>query len=82
MALTLKHVEGLIAGNCYYCGISPRQKGRGMLYNGIDRFDNAKGYTIENCVPACGTCNRLKRKENFDEFLARARRIVNKWGMA
>lgn len=80
--ITLQDVENIIFQDCYYCGIEPLQKGRGgVKYNGIDRFDNSKGYTAENCVPACGTCNRLKRKEDFAEFLARARRIVNKWGM-
>lgn len=56
----------LTQGHCTYCGIEPKQRvwnvnpARTFLYNGIDRKDNAKGYTPENCLPACGFCNALK----------------------
>lgn len=31
------------------------------MYNGVDRVDNEKGYTKENCVPSCGSCNFKKK---------------------
>lgn len=38
------------------------------VYNGIDRVDNTKGYTIDNVVPCCGICNMAKGKLNQQEF--------------
>jgi len=43
---------------CCYCGIEPSEK-NGEL-NGLDRVDNTGGYTDENTVPACSTCNFAK----------------------
>ena len=82
MNLTREFIADLCQQNCYYCGNPPAQKGRaGVRYNGIDRFNNLGGYTMDNCVPACGTCNRWKREEEFPDFIDTARRIVRKWGM-
>ena len=41
---------------CYICSAEP-QKGK---FNGIDRLDNSKGYTIENSYPCCWPCNYSK----------------------
>lgn len=66
---------------CHYCGgtdrnsISIRSKRAGKYiiknfrYNGLDRKDNSKGYTEDNCVPACIVCNRAKREMPYDEFI-------------
>lgn len=54
---------------CFYCRISQKelklvgmksqtQKIVGVL--GIDRLDSNKGYTVENIVPCCFTCNQVK----------------------
>jgi 5-methylcytosine-specific restriction endonuclease McrA len=40
------------APHCHYC------KQEKQL--GVDRVENSKGYTIENCVACCGPCNRKK----------------------
>jgi len=52
---------------CFYCGSVPKRTFRvrkgtngNYIYNGIDRVDNSKGYTLENCVPCCRKCNRDK----------------------
>lgn len=37
-------------------------------YNGIDRADNTIGYTKNNCVPCCDTCNRAKWCMSQREF--------------
>lgn len=37
--------------------------------NGIDRFDNNKGYTLENSVACCTQCNRAKLDYSDKEFL-------------
>jgi hypothetical protein len=45
--------------------------------NGIDRLDNTKGYTLENCVPCCSVCNKLKSVLTLDEFLTAITKIYN-----
>jgi len=67
--LTHAQFKTLIKLNCKYCGTPALQilKYRTQasyeppfLYNGIDRIDNTKGYTQDNCVPCCEICNRAK----------------------
>lgn len=36
--------------------------------NGIDRLDNAKGYTLDNCVPCCTFCNGAKSDKTLQEW--------------
>lgn len=68
----------LIQNNCYYDGVPPLQvyashKGD-YKYNGIDRVDNTKGYTKDNCVACCWNCNNAKKdmtQEKFYDFIAR-----------
>lgn len=37
--------------------------------NGIDRVDNNKGYTLNNCVPCCKTCNQAKHRLSQEYFI-------------
>ena len=32
----------------------------GVTYNGVDRYDNSVGYTIDNTRPCCKFCNSAK----------------------
>jgi hypothetical protein len=63
----------ITSNECYYCGRLPKnvaKLGNSMYaYNGIDRIDNTKGYTIDNCVPCCFCCNRAKDKREKDEYI-------------
>lgn len=62
--------------NCEYCNIKPIQQYRSkskisqepLLYNGIDRVVNKKGYSILNCVPCCKRCNIAKGNMTQEEF--------------
>ena len=69
--------------NCHYCGCKPSnvQKPNGdngdFIYNGIDRKDNTKGYTIENCVPCNDICNRAKGAMLYKEFIQWIKRLVD-----
>jgi hypothetical protein len=64
--------------NCHYCGLPPEKRYAGyipkkatpFIYNGVDRKNNDIGYTLENCVPCCSTCNFAKSKSSSEEFLA------------
>ena|SRR5271157_1356755 len=83
--LTEDQFRVLISSNCHYCGITParplpsllreRKTNKGFVYNGVDRKDNAKGYTPENCVPACTFCNRFKKNLSYEEFMAYLNRV-------
>lgn len=65
--------------DCHYCGQTPNQilsgkntKRKGYngnyIYNGIDRKDNELGYSMVNCLPCCGICNKAKRDLTFEDF--------------
>lgn len=66
---------------CYYCGDaltntrrSPRTNGE-YKYTGIDRVDNSKGYEIDNCVPCCRVCNKMKSGMGVKDFLVQIEKI-------
>lgn len=67
--------------NCFYCGTKPKQKFQqkqyygAYTYNGIDRIDNNKGYTINNSIPSCKQCNYAKRDLSQGEFEKWIRKI-------
>jgi hypothetical protein len=43
---------------CIYCGKMDTVYDKPIC--GIDRLDNSKGYTLDNCVPCCEVCNKIK----------------------
>lgn len=66
--LTSSEFRAITAMNCFYCGSAPEMKfgkaysSNGIYtYSGIDRVDNSKGYTADNCVACCKTCNFMKK---------------------
>lgn len=77
-SLTDDQIYELVTKPCFYCGTEPYQKMRPkhanglFVYNGLDRVNNRDGYTIDNVVPCCGRCNRMKRalsKEKYREHI-------------
>lgn len=65
---------------CYYCGTSEkkavysRKTEQPFMCFGIDRIDNSKGYTEENCATCCKICNRAKdvlTKQEFVEWIVK-----------
>jgi hypothetical protein len=66
---------------CHYCGTLPTQIARtqatseNYVYNGIDRLDNSQGYTADNAVSCCGTCNAMKATMTYKEFVEMIERI-------
>ena len=83
-SLTLEQFSNLTHGECYYCGDSPKSIYKSYrstgdyIYNGIDRIDNSIGYTIDNCVPCCGICNKMKLTLGVKEFLNHIIKIYNR----
>lgn len=59
-------VKRIINEPCFYCGAEKtntkitKNCKEGYSYNGIDRVDNSKGYTIDNVVSCCKRCNTAK----------------------
>lgn len=88
-SLTNYEFKSLIYSNCIYCGDKPSYKkyfysyttGKDIEYyietNGIDRVDNTKGYTVDNSVTCCKTCNRMKSNISKTLFLDKVRKIYN-----
>lgn len=83
--LTREQFISIVTSNCHYCGIVPVQlvwnnwKSRyneGFTYNGIDRKENNKGYTVSNSLPCCAVCNYAKSSMTYDEFLNYLSRVV------
>jgi hypothetical protein len=72
----------LATGFCHYCGGEPVSKinkdsSRAEIFtNGIDRVDNFKGYTLDNCVPCCSMCNYFKKHYTQEAFLLHVRKIA------
>lgn len=79
--LTKEQIYNLTKQSCYYCGMKPSQISNPLdchgifTYNGLDRVDNEHGYTIDNVVPCCETCNRAKRTQTTEQFKAWVRNI-------
>jgi len=79
--LSFEQFISMTQEKCYYCGIEPSnfQKNKfnngSFTYNGIDRLDNTKGYTIENCVPCHKICNYMKRNLSCEDFSRQILRI-------
>ncbi len=83
--LSKEEFRELTKQNCFYCGTEPiigynadrRSHGK-YLYNGVDRYDNSKGYTVDNAVPCCKICNTMKSNLDVDAFRNHIKKIYNK----
>lgn len=84
--LSLEEFSNITKQNCYYCNSEPvfperfknEFKQREIEYfNGIDRIDSSKGYILDNCVPCCSICNRMKSDLNQEFFLNHINKIYN-----
>jgi hypothetical protein len=83
-SLSKDEMRKLAQKNCYYCGASPTQllgkkpRMNGTFrYNGLDRVDNAKGYTSSNVVACCKHCNIAKHAMSLADFKCWAKRVYN-----
>jgi ribonuclease HI len=91
-SLTKSYFLQLISENCHYCNAPPKSynclKNRvgiteklirrsATSANGIDRKSSKLGYTIENSLPCCATCNFLKSDLEYNEFIQIVMNIYN-----
>lgn len=56
--------------SCTYCG-------EDISGIGLDRKNNDTGYTIENMVVCCRTCNYMKHTMKENDFINQCTRIAN-----
>lgn len=73
--LTEADFTRLLFDPCFYCGSPPSREvrlrsGARHLVGGIDRRDNSKGYTPDNAVPCCRSCNLRKHTKDAQVFIA------------
>lgn len=78
--ITPPEFHALITSECRYCGSPPKNMTKlrtmaNMPYNGVDRIDNSKPYSVTNSATCCKLCNSMKSKLSVEEFLAHIRRI-------
>ncbi len=59
---------------CYLCG---KENSRTHM-NGIDRYDNTIGYTMENSRTCCADCNYIKREFSYDDVLNKMKLIYER----
>jgi len=67
--LSAKTANRYFNSPCYYCGERLRP-------NGIDRVDNKNGYFLENIVPACWPCNKLKGSIDVANFIKQCIKVA------
>ena len=81
--LTEEQFKEIAQQDCYYCGVKPNNIGKipkthgEYTYNGIDRIDNNKGYTIDNIVPCCKRCNIAKNNSTLQKFQDWIKRVYD-----
>lgn len=84
--ITFEQFLEIAEKSCHYCDSPPTSRNTNQQlirrkvfsYSGVDRWDNTKGYILDNCVPCCKYCNRAKSDMPLDEFYAWQYRISEK----
>ncbi len=70
-AIPLSEYLEYVKMRCHYCDGSLPIRG-----TGLDRLDNDKGYTIQNVVPCCGSCNKIRGNNLTQEEMVVAMKAV------
>lgn len=78
--LTKEQFFALCLSPCFYTGRLPAtihksSAGSFCVVNGVDRRDNNKGYTVDNCVPCCPEVNYAKRILSEKQFMTLVKEV-------
>lgn len=68
--ITFKQFITLWQKPCYYCKSS-------IETIGLDRIDNDKGYELDNIIPCCKICNRMKHTMDQIDFINHCAKITS-----
>jgi len=71
--LSIEDISRLLQTQCYYCDTPDSGT--------IDRVNNYKGYTLDNCVAACSSCNHIKSNHalmTIPGYISRLKKIEAK----
>jgi len=71
--LSKKDFDDISKNNCYYCN-KPNSLNH---YNGIDRMNNERGYSLDNSISCCAECNCSKRDLSDVKFINICKRIAD-----
>ena len=69
--LTEEDVKHIVTQPCFYCNTFKCET------SGIDRVDSSIGYILENCVPCCFMCNRMKSNYSAEDFIEQCKKIAD-----
>jgi hypothetical protein len=69
--LTEEQFAAIVQAPCYLCGLETSDRN----HNGIDRVNNAEGYTLDNAKACCGHCNLMKRSMELAALYRIAERV-------
>ena len=76
--ITFNEFNDLVKKSCHYCGnIGGHSHNSALKFNGLDRIDSTKGYTLDNVVSSCYTCNRAKSNMPYKTFIEWINNLVN-----
>lgn len=88
--LTKEEFRQLTSKNCFYCNIAPYRKRINIyaknkitiemgefIFNGLDRINSSKDYTLDNVLTCCKVCNCAKSNLTTEEFKEWLERIYN-----
>lgn len=74
-AISNDDYKSIILEDCYLCGKPTTETN----INGVDRVNNAAGYTAANCKACCKECNHMKNNYGLEDLLGKIERISNHW---
>jgi hypothetical protein len=63
LTIDFEKFKDIVIRPCFFCGEFSLSN-----YNGVDRYDNRKGYISSNCVACCTMCNIMKGGKTPHEF--------------
>lgn len=58
---------------CFYCGVD-------IESIGLDRIVNDEGYSVDNVVSCCSSCNVAKNDRSMGEFIEMCKRVASLHG--
>ena len=74
--LTFEDFDNITKQPCFYCG-GFNGKCDDISYGGLDRIDSNNGYILDNVVPCCEICNKMKLDHDLHDFLEHIKKIIN-----